>query len=387
MMKVKVFLSWSGATSKALAEALRSWLPSVIDSIEPYFSPDDIEKGSRWSNEIAKALEETKIGLICLTEKNLKSPWIMFETGALSKIMQEAKVCLLLFGIEPSKVEKGPLGQFQAAVFSREEMMKVMKMVNHALGPYALSPQLLNLAFEKKWPKLEKKVKKILEEPPPPSEVHGFRDLFGRISKEEWELISKKLSGYYNVYYHWGIANHTHKCLMRIIPLENKLKAEIVECFFTESINDFFIEHGEDIFTYHGYILPLPDAEHLIINFIKKENILYSGLSIDAFSIFLSTKNKSDFNYSSIKKNGKKYFCGIITAIPEVATNCGKAKAGLVNSSRAVIEKVAPIDRTIPQIEFDNEKFGYIDNSEIDQSVLSFIENKFENGVLSSYGE
>jgi hypothetical protein len=76
---MRVFISWSGETSKLLAEILRQWLPAVIQAVKPYYSPDDITKGTRWSGEIAKILEESKIGLICLTGQNLDAPWIMFE--------------------------------------------------------------------------------------------------------------------------------------------------------------------------------------------------------------------------------------------------------------------------------------------------------------------
>lgn len=157
---MKVFISWSGDTSKALAEALRGWLPSVVQAIKPYFSPDDITKGSRWSTEIAKELEECKIGLICLTADNLEAPWIMFETGALSKSISAARVCPLLFGVEPSDV-KGPLVQFQAAPFARDEMKKAVRMMNQELGPQALTSDVLDSVFEMWWPKLEEKVKKI----------------------------------------------------------------------------------------------------------------------------------------------------------------------------------------------------------------------------------
>ncbi len=158
---MKVFISWSGDSSKAIAEALRGWLPSVLQAVKPYFSPDDITKGSRWSTEIAKELEECKIGLICLTAENLEAPWIMFETGALSKSISAARVCPLLFGVEPSDV-KGPLVQFQAAPFTRDEMKKTIRMMNQEFGPAALTSDVLDSVFEMWWPKLEEKIKKVL---------------------------------------------------------------------------------------------------------------------------------------------------------------------------------------------------------------------------------
>jgi TIR domain len=154
---MKVFISWSGDTSKNIAEIFRQWLPSVIQVVKPYYSPDDITKGTRWSSEIAKELDESKLGLICLTRDNLQSPWIMFEAGALSKNIDKSKVCPLLFGVDPSDIE-GPLIQFQAAKFGKDEMKKVVKMMNHELGEHSLSVEVLDNVFEMWWPRLNEKI-------------------------------------------------------------------------------------------------------------------------------------------------------------------------------------------------------------------------------------
>lgn len=179
---MRVFISWSGDSSKALAESLRNWLPSVIQAIKPYFSPDDISKGSRWSTDIAKELEECKMGLLCLTAENLEAPWIMFEAGALSKSLTVARVCPLLFGIEPADI-KGPLVQFQAASFTKVEMKKSIKMMNQELGSSALSSEVLDSVFEMWWPRLDEKVKEIMSsfKKPKTHTVRSERDILEEI--------------------------------------------------------------------------------------------------------------------------------------------------------------------------------------------------------------
>ena len=97
---MKVFISWSGDRSQALAQALREWLPMVLHYVEPWLSQSDIEAGERWANEVAKELDASKFGIICITRENITSPWILFEAGALAKFMQEGRVIPLLLGIE-----------------------------------------------------------------------------------------------------------------------------------------------------------------------------------------------------------------------------------------------------------------------------------------------
>ncbi len=107
-MATKVFISWSGDLSNKLAEAVRQWLPGVLQFVKPYFTPSDIEKGTRWGSDIMSELDSSDIGIICLTKDNLDKPWILFESGALSKNFDKAHVCTLLFNVDTTDL-KGPL--------------------------------------------------------------------------------------------------------------------------------------------------------------------------------------------------------------------------------------------------------------------------------------
>jgi hypothetical protein len=162
-MATKVFISWSGELSKQIAEAIRSWLPSVIQSVKPYYTPNDINKGSRWNAEIAHELEESNIGIICLTKDNIEKPWILFEAGALSKNVGSSNVCPIMFNFESSQLT-GPLLSFQATRFEKSDMKKLLKTINEACGESKLDASVLDNVFEMWWPKLEEHIKSIIED-------------------------------------------------------------------------------------------------------------------------------------------------------------------------------------------------------------------------------
>ena len=180
---MKVFISWSGPLSKKLAEAFRDWLPAVLQSAIPYFTPSDIEKGARWSTDIAAELEASQLGILCITRDNLHSDWILFEAGALSKRLDKAHVCPIVFGIAPTDLA-GPLKQFQAAAFEKPDIQKLISLMNSKLGDQRLTTKTLDAVFDKWWPDLEKKVNEILtatatEVDPKP--VRSERDLIEEI--------------------------------------------------------------------------------------------------------------------------------------------------------------------------------------------------------------
>ncbi len=136
------FISWSGEPSKQLAQALRDWLPSTLQYVKPYFTPADIEKGTKWDNEISKELEASNVCIIALTRESLNSKWIMFEAGAISRSSDKARVCGILFDLEPTDIE-GPLEKFQKTKFSKEDMFKLLTDINSNAGENALAPNIL----------------------------------------------------------------------------------------------------------------------------------------------------------------------------------------------------------------------------------------------------
>ena len=130
---MKIFVSWSGRKSAAVAEALKEYLPMINNAFDLWLSSDDITKGSRSTLEIAKALVAAKAGIICLTPNNLTAPWILFEAGGIAKTVDATLACTLLIGLQPSDVTK-PLGEFQHTRLNEKELLKMVQDLNKAAG-------------------------------------------------------------------------------------------------------------------------------------------------------------------------------------------------------------------------------------------------------------
>ena len=159
---MKVFISWSGELSNNLAEEFRTWLPGALQSVKPYFTPSDIEKGARWNTEISKELEASDVGVLFITRQNLNSAWLLYEAGALSKKLEKSRVCPIVFGLSPNDLP-GPLRQFQVTEFKKDDFRKLLKTINASAGDGKLEDSVLGQVFEMWWPRLEDRFKEILD--------------------------------------------------------------------------------------------------------------------------------------------------------------------------------------------------------------------------------
>ena len=159
---MRVFISWSGDQSREVAEALHDWLPKVVQSIDPYVSAHDIDKGARWATDIARELEGSAYGILCITKDNTEAPWLNFEAGALSKSIDRGNVAPFLLGIKQSDVPDGPILQFQATVYEQDDVRKLVASLNAACGDSALDEGRLTESFNVWWPKLEGQLNEVV---------------------------------------------------------------------------------------------------------------------------------------------------------------------------------------------------------------------------------
>jgi predicted nucleotide-binding protein len=154
---MKVFLSWSGERSLAVATALREWLPDVLQAVQPWLSATDIQAGARWASELELQLQESRVGIICLTPENVMAPWLLFEAGALSRSIGAAYVVPYLFGFSPSEL-RGPLVYFQAIQATHEGTWSLVHTLNRALGDDAIDETRLRRVFDLMWPGFEEQL-------------------------------------------------------------------------------------------------------------------------------------------------------------------------------------------------------------------------------------
>jgi hypothetical protein len=159
---MKVFISWSGDRSQALAKALREWFPLVLHFIDPFVSQSDINAGDRWSVEIGQELANSNFGVICITRENVAAPWILFEAGALAKSMQEGRMIPLLLDLDFQEIS-GPLAQFQAKKCERDGIKDLIFSLNRVSSEPVDENRLARL-FEMAWSDLEIKISDLPKE-------------------------------------------------------------------------------------------------------------------------------------------------------------------------------------------------------------------------------
>ena len=160
---MKVFMSWSGDISRKTALVFKEWLPQVIQTLDPYVSSEDIYKGARWIVDLSNVLNESEFGIVCVNPFNIEAPWLNFEAGALSKSVDKSRVMPFLLGVKSSEIG-GPLAQFQATEFEKEEVAKLVKSLNNVCEAGKLEEQRLNICFEKWWPEFEENIESLNSE-------------------------------------------------------------------------------------------------------------------------------------------------------------------------------------------------------------------------------
>ena len=162
---MKIFMSWSGARSRATAELLSDWIKCVIQASRPWISTRDIDRGALWFSEISDQLKDTTVGIVCLTQENKNRPWILFEAGALAKGLSSNRVCTFLVDLKPADLED-PLAQFNHTLPEKESVWELVRTLNSCLSSVGLDERILEQVFSTYWGQFEERFKVLLKQIP-----------------------------------------------------------------------------------------------------------------------------------------------------------------------------------------------------------------------------
>lgn len=159
---MKVFISWSGEKSKAVAAVLHEWIPGILNNAKPWMSDLDIESGQDWNQRITGELGSTSFGIICITPENQDRPWLNYEAGAISKQVNgdETRVAPLLIDFTNPTDLTGPLTKFHARLANQDGIRRLVLDMNAQLTE-PLREEILARTFSALWPQLSTQLDRI----------------------------------------------------------------------------------------------------------------------------------------------------------------------------------------------------------------------------------
>ncbi len=116
-----IFLSWS-KRDKALAEKIKDFLEDTL-KVGCFMSDlDIIRQGTDWERTIRNNLKKANYGIILLSSSAIKSPWVLYEAGALDAKSNFKGLAVLSNGVRHTQVPK-PLKSKQIAKFNKTDLL------------------------------------------------------------------------------------------------------------------------------------------------------------------------------------------------------------------------------------------------------------------------
>ena len=110
----KVFISWSGDTSKKCADYYKDLLERKYETNNDIFISSDISFGKTYLNQIVKALNECNIGIFFITEESQNRAWLNFEAGAIYKADNDNTLIIPIYvDITRDDLKHSPFPDFQ----------------------------------------------------------------------------------------------------------------------------------------------------------------------------------------------------------------------------------------------------------------------------------
>jgi hypothetical protein len=163
-----VFISFSDSPSKEISLELKKLLEGILtlaSDIVFFLSETDIDRGETGQDVLEKALAKADFGILILTENNIRSQWLMYEAGAITKhtsmdaqdsegkyhtVIDRNRVCPIFFARENIDFE-----DFKSPIFAKQR-------IKYQAGKGQFLELLFSI-YKAKYGKLTEKQEKALE--------------------------------------------------------------------------------------------------------------------------------------------------------------------------------------------------------------------------------
>lgn len=158
---MRVFISWSGQASLVAAVAVKEFIDVVFaGTVTTFVSDQDISAGDRFNEVIAQGLEDAELGLLLVTPDNTRSPWLLFEAGALASRSFRGSAIPILLGLERAALEP-PLSQFQNVLgVDRDGFLAICARIRESA---TINTRSFETLFEAQWPMLNASIRESLD--------------------------------------------------------------------------------------------------------------------------------------------------------------------------------------------------------------------------------
>lgn len=121
-MSKNIFISWSSADKRIrdIAEGYKNWLNVIFDDkIDTFFS-EEIEPAKNGIKHIHTELETADIGIVFVTQRTARNPWVLYEFGCMYKLLEKEAVYLILLDLDFKQLGEiaPPMAGTQAVLLS-----------------------------------------------------------------------------------------------------------------------------------------------------------------------------------------------------------------------------------------------------------------------------
>jgi len=124
-MRKKIFISWSSVDHriKPIADGYKNWLNVIFDDKIDIFFSEEIKPAQNGIKHIHTGLKTANVGLVFVTQRTARNPWVLYEFGCMHKLLEKEAVYLILLDLASKELAEiaPPMAGIQAISLNEKE--------------------------------------------------------------------------------------------------------------------------------------------------------------------------------------------------------------------------------------------------------------------------